>query len=207
MLRVLILVAGIAVVFAVTLVVGGSVLGAWEAPKPAAAPSPDAAGPGSLVKAKTPSSPRPRSRRPSRPATHPRAPKPKARSRPSWVTRLNALCRSAEAETQALPRPSTPAEAKQYLRAVAKLSARWNGLAAKALSLAARTDSRSVQRLRELFGQERRLIASATAAVFANDLARLELLAPELIANGREQSRLLVGLGAEDCTLPDNPEF
>jgi hypothetical protein len=78
-------------------------------------------------------------------------------------------------------------------------------MAAKALSLAARTYPRSVRSLLHLFGQERRVIGHAIAALSANDPTRLELLAPEFLANGREQSRLLVGLGAEDCAVPDNP--
>jgi hypothetical protein len=87
---------------------------------------------------------------------------------------------------------------------MARLSERWNGAASKPLALAARTDSQSVRRLHQLFEQERGLMAIAVAAVEARDAARYQRLAPRFMANGREQSRLLVGLGAEDCAMPDS---
>jgi hypothetical protein len=204
MLRVLVAIGGTAIVFAAALIIGGELFGAWAPAKPVAASRPDAARPGALVEARTSSSPRPKSKRPSRPpARQQRAPKPNARSRQSWVMKLNGLCRSAEAEVFAIPPPQTPAEARQYFQTIARLSERWNGAAAKPLALAARTDSRSVRRLFQLFEEERGLMADAVAAVEARDSARYQRLAPRFLANGREQSRLLVGLGAEDCAVPD----
>jgi hypothetical protein len=192
MLRVLLVIGGIAVVFVVTLVVGGNVLGAWEPAKPVAAPPAKAAKPRAPV-SPTRSAPK---------AASAHAPKRKA-TRPAWIATLNALCRSAEVQTAALTQPQTLAEVRSYLQRVAKLSKRWNDQAAGPLAIAARRDPQKVRRLEQLFAQEPRLIADAIAALDARALERFQQLAPRFLANGREQSRLLVGLGAEDCALPD----
>jgi hypothetical protein len=131
MIRVLLVIGGIAVVFVVTLVVGGNVLGAWEPAKPATAPAPRAAErtPRGLVEVKTPS--------------RSQAPRRRTPSRPSWVAQLDALCRSAEAEALLTAPPGSVAELKESLKKSARMSARWNGAAAKLLALAAPTHSRS----------------------------------------------------------------
>jgi hypothetical protein len=189
MLRVLLASGGIAVVFVVTLVVGGNVLGAWEAAKPAAAPLADPLKPRALVRAKPKPAPA-------------QAPRRKA-ARPSWIVSLNALCRSAEAQTAAMTQPQNLAEVRSYLQRAARLSKRWNSRAAGPLAVAARRDPRRVRRIQQLFAQEPQLFADALAALDARALERFQQLAPRFVANGREQSRLLVALGAEDCALPD----
>jgi hypothetical protein len=191
MLRVLLVIGGIAVVFVVTLVVGGNVLGAWEPAKPAAAPAPPAEPikPRALVKAK----PKPA------PAQAPRR-KP---ARPRWIVSLNALCRSAEAQTAAMTQPQNLGEVRSYLQRAARLSKQWNDRAAAPLAAAARRDPRKVRRIQQLFAQEPQLFADALAALDARALGRFQRLAPRFVANGREQSRLMVALGAEDCALPD----
>jgi hypothetical protein len=99
-------------------------------------------------------------------------------------------------------RPRTPAEVPPYLRRISVLSQRWNRQAADELALAGRAHVKSVRQLLGLFEEERGLISDAIAAAEARDVPRFELLAPMFLANGNEQSRLLVGLGAQDCTLP-----
>jgi hypothetical protein len=190
MLRALLVIGGIAVVFVVTLVVGGNVLGAWEPAKPAAAPpAAELIKPRAIVRAKREPAPvRPRARK---------------AARPRWIVSLNALCRSAEAQTAAMTQPQNLAEIRSYLLRAARLSKRWNDRAAGPLAAAARRDPRKVRRLQQLFAQEPQLFADATAALDARALERFQQLAPRFVANGREQSRLLVALGAEDCALPD----
>jgi hypothetical protein len=202
MIRVLAAVGGTALVFAAALIIGGELFGAWEQAKPAAAPRPDADRARALVAVKSPSAERRAHKQPRRSAARARRLKRTARSRPAWVARLNALCASAEADTRAIPRPRTPAEVTPYLRRIAALSERWNRRAADQLALAGRAHSTSVQQLLGLFEEERGLISDAIAAAEARDGARFELLAPMFLANGNEQSRLLVGLGARNCTLP-----
>jgi hypothetical protein len=202
MIRILAAVGGTAIVFAAALIIGGELFGAWEQAKPVATPRAEADRARGLVAVESPSA-KPRAHKPARrSAARPRRPKRTARSRPAWVAKLNALCRSAEAETRALPRPRTPAEVTPYLRRIATLSERWNRRAASQLALAGRPYSKSVGQLLGLFEEERGLIADAIAAAEARDGARFELLAPMFLANGSEQSGLLVGLGARDCTLP-----
>jgi len=202
MIRVLVAVGGTALVFAAALIIGGELFGAWEPAKPAADPRPDADRARALVAVKTPSTQGRAHEQARRSAARARPPRRKARGRPPWVSKLNALCRNAEAETRAMPRPRTPAEVTQYFRRIARLSERWNRQAADQLALPGRAHSKSVRQLLELFEEERGLISDAIAATEARDGARFELLAPMFLANGSEQSRLLVGLGAQDCSLP-----
>jgi hypothetical protein len=59
-----------------------------------------------------------------------------------------------------------------------------------------------VLRLRELFAEERRLFQDVLAAAERNDVEAFGQLGPDMVANGVEQSELLVDLGAHDCSLP-----
>ena len=193
MLRALLAIAAVALVFGATLVIAGEKLGAWESPEAASAPrSEPARKQAKPAKRKAPS--RPRARR-------------TANRAPSWVAQLNALCRSAEAAVAAQPQPQTMPEIRRYIRRSAALSARYNRRAAGPLSHAARRNPDAVLRLRELFAEERRLFQDVLAAAERNDVEAFGQLGPDMVANGVEQSQLLVALGAHDCSLPPDLTF
>ena len=193
MLRALLAIAAVALVFGATLVIAGEKLGAWESPEAASAPrSEPARKQAKPAKRKAPS--RPRARR-------------KANRAPSWVAQLNALCRSAEAAVAAQPPPQTMPEIRRYIRRSAALSARYNRRAAGPMSHAARRNPNAVLRLRELFAEERRLFQDVLAAAERNDVEAFGQLGPDMVANGVEQSELLVALGAHDCSLPPDLTF
>jgi hypothetical protein len=181
MFRALIAAAGIALVFGGTVAVAGDKLGAWDSPPPR---------PKTSAAASTPSTAKSPAKRSLRtPAGEP------------WIAKLDALCRSAETAVAAIPEPQTTAEAPRYFQQIDKLSRNWNRLATAQLALAARSYPAEVRRLRELFADERRLITGVIASAKRQDVTRLQLLAPRLVSNGMEQSRLMVGLGASGCAL------
>jgi hypothetical protein len=178
MLRTVLAAAAVILVFGATLVVGGEKLGAWDSPAPRATAKVEA----------------PRARPARRPT--------RKRARPAWIAELNALCRGAEASVAAMPQPRTLPEVREHLRRLAGLSRRWNRQASTGpLAKAARYDAQSVRRLRELFAEERSVIQDASTAIARGDLEAFDRLGPLMITNGQEQSRLLVGLGARDCSL------
>jgi hypothetical protein len=190
MFRTLLVVAAVALVFGATLIIGGDKLGAWESPEAASPPRSQPTRKQATPKPSTPKArPRPRARR-------------TASRTPSWVAQLDALCRSAEAAVAAQPRPQTMPEIRQYIRRSAALSARYNRRAAAPLARAARSNPDAVRRLRELFAEESRLFRDVHAAAERNDVVAFGQLGPDMVANGVEQSELLVALGAHDCSLP-----
>jgi hypothetical protein len=75
------------------------------------------------------------------------------------------------------------------------------------MSHAARRNPNAVLRLRELFAEERRLFQDVLAAAERNDVEAFGQLGPDMVANGVEQSQLLVALGAHDCSLPPDLTF
>lgn len=98
-------------------------------------------------------------------------------------------------------------EVRRYIRRSAALSATYNRRAVASLSQAARRNPDAVQRLRELFAEERRLFQDVLAAAERNDVEAFGQLGPDMVANGVEQSQLLVALGAHDCSLPPDLTF
>jgi hypothetical protein len=193
MFRTLLAIGAVALFFGATLVIAGEKLGAWDSPEAASAPrSEPAHRQAKAAKPKAPS--RPRARR-------------KANRTPSWVAELNTLCRNAEAAVAAKPRPQSLTEIRRYIRWSAELSARYNRRAAAPLARAARRNPDAVRRLHELFADERRLFQDVLAAAERNDVEAFGQLGPDMVANGVEQSQLLVGLGAHDCSLPADLTF
>jgi hypothetical protein len=193
MFRTLVTVAVVVLAFGATLFVAGEKLGAWESPEAASSPRTEPA-----RKQAKPAKPKARAR--------PRA-RRKAHGTPSWAAQLDALCRSGEAAVAAQPRPQTLPEVRQYVRRSAALSARLNRRALAPLSRAARRNPDAVRRLHELFAEERRLFRDVLAAAKRNDVEAFGQLGPDMVANGVEQSQLLVALGADDCSLPPNLTF
>lgn len=195
MLRTLLAVGVATLAFGATLVVGGERLGAWDSPSTASLPKGDAVG----FKAMRPAAG-------GNARTKPRANRSKAtrvRKQPAWVAQLDALCRSAEATVATMQDPQTLPELRAYLRQMAGVSRRWNRQASTGpLARAARRHPAAVRRLRGLFDEERRLIQAALAAAERSDVAVFGALGPTMVANGVEQSQVLVALGAQDCALP-----
>lgn len=193
-MRTLLAVALVALIFGGTLVLGGERLGAWDSPTPASHRA--AAASAEPKKAARPAQRRKRAR-----PKAPRRPR-RATKRPAWIAELNALCRSAKAQTATVAPPQSIPEVRLYIRRMAALSRRWNRRAtAGPLAAAARRDPRRVRQLRQLFDEEGILIRSAQAAADRSDIEEFGRLGPLMVMNGEEQSRLLVALGARDCAL------
>lgn len=190
MLRTLLAVGAVTLAFGATLVIGGERLGAWDSPSATPLPKGEPVG----FKAMPPAGRVERRRAPAKA----RATKP-----PAWVAQLDALCRSAEATAAKMHQPQTLPELRAYLHEMAGVSHRWNRQASTGpLARAARRHPDAARRLRGLFAEERRLIQSALTAAERSDVTAFGELGPTLVANGVEQSQVLVALGAQDCALP-----
>ena len=193
MLRTLLAVGAVTLAFGATLVIGGERLGAWDSPAATPLPKGDPVG----FKAMPPAG----SDEPKRPRSSPA--KARAAKPPAWVAQLDALCRSAEATAAKMQQPQTLPELRAYLHEMAGVSHRWNRQASTGpLARAARRHPDAVRRLRGLFAEERRLIQAAVTAAERSDVTAFGQLGPTLVANGVEQSQVLVALGAQDCALP-----
>jgi hypothetical protein len=196
-MRTFLAVVVVALIFGGTLVIGGERLGAWDSPTPA-----------SHLAAAASAEPK-KAARPARRAKRGRRKAARRQRRvtkaPAWVAQLNALCRSAEAQTAKVAPPLTIPGLRAYIRRMAALSRRWNRRATTGpLAAAARRHPRQVREIRQLFEEEGILIRSALEAANRRDIEEFGRLGPLMVMNGEEQSRLLVALGARDCALSSN---
>ena len=175
-----------AAAFGAALYFGGNVMGAWEPYRgPTAEPEAKAA-------ARKPS--RARRAKPSRPR------KPTTPKDVGWVRRANALCRDARRQSASTRQPRTLEEMQAFVARGRKDNRRWN---ARFLGLGApRGDAARFRKLRSLFREDESLLSEVAAAIRERDATSMMFLGRELVDLGRRESRLMMSMGARDCTLP-----
>jgi hypothetical protein len=183
-------IAAVVVAFGATLYFSGNALEAWESPQPSAKAAPVAA-----KKAKR--------RHRQRASSRKHAQRPARRHKATWLSQLNTLCRHSEDEAAAIPLPITAEGGLYYFRQVVQVARRFNRKAEVLMRQgAAPADA---DRLARLFDQEESLMQNLLTAAEQKQVDRLRRIAPNLVAVGKSENKILAGLGARDCTVSDDP--
>lgn len=130
-----------------------------------------------------------------------RQPKSRPDAEARWLRDLNALCRRARHEFEALRRPETPAEAEALLSKLVTLNKRYNDAFA-ALDPPAQFET-EMRRLRRLFAKDERLLDSMLAAVGTGSPPAVLEVANRLATVGERERALLAEFGATDCDVDD----
>jgi hypothetical protein len=178
--------------FVAALYFSGDALEAWESPEPSKAslPAPE-------MKRKAP-------KRHARPATKPTAARPTATPRkPGWLIELNSLCRHSRIELEEIPRPSQLSGIVPYLRQAGRLNRRLND---RALALVRRSGKATVaNQFHELFDRDEAAVQRMLTLAEKGQYQQLARFAQSLVPLARAENRMLMRLGAVDCTvLPDD---
>ena len=178
--------------FAAALYFSGHALEAWESPEPSKASLP---APETKRKAKPKRQARPATKtKPARPAATPR--------RPAWLIELNSLCRHSRIELEAIPRPSQLSGIVPYLRQAGRLNRRLND---RALTLVRRSGNATVaNQFHELFDRDEAAVQRMLTLAEKGQYQQLARFAQSLVPLARAENRMLMRLGAVDCTVsPD----
>ena len=178
--------------FAAALYFSGHALEAWESPEPSKASLP---APETKRKAKPKRQARPATKtKPARPAATPR--------RPAWLIELNSLCRHSRIELEAVPRPSQLSGIVPYLRQAGRLNRRLND---RALALVRRSGNATVaNQFHELFDRDEAAVQRMLTLAEKGQYQQLARFAQSLVPLAQAENRMLMRLGAVDCTvLPD----
>lgn len=166
----------------------GNALEAWESPKPA----PQAAAVEKKGKkkahARLVSREKPTARRAKQP--------------PTWLAKLNRLCRSSEEDAAAIAPPITAEGTSYYLREIVPVARRLNRRAD--ILLASAPDRSATERMHRLFAAEERLLGSLADAIDDRNVDRMRQTMTSLIAVGKSEDRILARLGARGCTLSED---
>ena len=187
MVRVVIFVIAIVGIFAGTLVYGGERLGAWDHAEPP---------PPSNLPPITRSQEKEKKDGESAPPATPTTVSPdKAR----WIRETNALCRRARKDMSDYEQPQTLGEFETVLTDLQAKNRQYNN--AFAAIRPAKGDEGRVARLLALFDRDERLVAAVLTAVREGDAGALLELNERLASVAEQESDLLVGLGATDCSL------
>ena len=179
--------------FGAALYFSGDALEAWESPEPSKASLP---APETKRKAKP--------KRHARPAAKTKAARPAAKPRkPAWLIELNSLCRHSRIELEAIPRPSQLSGVVPYLRQAGRLNRRLN---ARALALVRRSDNATVaSQFHELFDRDEAAVQRMLTLAEKGQYQQLARFAQSLVPLARAENRMLMRLGAVDCTVfPDD---
>ncbi|HEY3051435.1 MAG TPA: hypothetical protein VGJ40_06875 [Gaiellaceae bacterium] len=194
-------IAAVVGAFGATLYFGGGKLEAWESPEPPAEASP-AAMPGSKKAKQKRHAPvamraTPINTKPKRQAQPTKKASP---HKPAWLIELNALCRREKAKAETLPPPLGPEEIPPFLRRLIRMNSRTNR---QILDLVQRGgNARAANQLGALFDQDEALLQSMLAAAEKGKYEHLGRLARSTLAVAKSENRLVIRLGATDCTLP-----
>ncbi len=140
----------------------------------------------------------------ARPAAKTKAARPAARPRkPAWLIELNSLCRHSRIELEAIPRPSQLSGIVPYLRQAGRLNRRLNG---RALALVRRSGNATVaSQFQELFDRDEAAVQRMLTLAEKGQYRQLARFAQSLVPLARAENRMLMRLGAVDCTVfPDD---
>ena len=179
--------------FGAALYFSGDALEAWESPEPTRASFP---APEMKRKAKL--------KRHARPATKTKAARPATTPRkPAWLSELNSLCRHSRIELEAIPRASQLSGIVPYLRQAGRLNSRLND---RALALVRRSgNARVANQFHELFDRDEAAVQRMLTLAEKGRYQQLARFAQSLVPLARAENRMLMRLGAVDCTvLPDD---
>jgi hypothetical protein len=187
MVRVVIFVIAIVGIFAGTLVYGGERLGAWDQAEP---PPPSNLQPISRPQEKE---------KKDGESAPPAAPTKVSPDKARWIRETNALCRRARAETDGYEKPESLGEAEQMLLDLQGKNREYND--AFVAIRPAKGDERQVAKVRALFDKDERLVAALIAALREGDAGALLTLSDRLTVVAGQEADVLVGLGANDCSL------
>jgi flagellum-specific peptidoglycan hydrolase FlgJ len=183
----LLAILGVVAAFGATLYYGGDRLEAWESPQ-AAIEAAAASAPKS--KKKTKSKHRSQATRKAKPR------------RATWLVKLNALCRRGQDATDAIRPPTGPADTTRFFRQHIRLNSRINDQATAFVRRSG--NAKAARQLRGLFDQDEALLGSLLTAAQKGQQQRLGNLVQSLLAVAKSENRLLMRLGAIDCTVsPD----
>ena len=180
--------------FVAALYFSGDALEAWESPEPSKASLP---APETKRKAKA------KPKRHARPATKTKAARPDATPRtPAWLIELNSLCRHGRIELEAIPRPSQLSGVVPYLRQAGRLNRRLND---RALALLRRSgNARVANQFQELFDRDEAAVQRMLTLAEQGRYQQLARFAQSLVPLAQAENRMLMRLGAVDCTVfPD----
>lgn len=172
----------------------GDALEAWESPEPSKA---------SLPAPETKRKAKPKAKRHARPATKAKAARAAAKARkPAWLIELNSLCRHSRIELEEIPRPSQLSGIVPYLRQAGRLN---RGLNDRALAIVRRSGDPTVaNQLRKLFDRDEAAVQRMLTLAEQGQYQQLARFARSLVPLARAENRMLMRLGAVDCTLaPD----
>jgi len=178
--------------FGAALYFSGDALEAWESPEPSKASLP---APEPKRKAKP--------KRPARPAAKTKADRPAATPRkPAWLIELNSLCRHGRIELEAIQRPSQLSGIVPYLRQAGRLNRRLND---RALGIVRRSGNAArANQLHELFDRDEAAVQRMLTLAEKGQYQQLARFAQSLVPLARAENRMLMRLGAVDCTVsPD----
>jgi hypothetical protein len=179
--------------FGAALYFSGDALQAWESPEPSKASLP---APETKRKAKP--------KRHASPATKAKAARPAAKPRkPAWLIELNSLCRHSRIELEEIPRPSQLSGIVRYLRQAGRLNRRLND---RALGIVRRSGNATLaNQLSELFDRDEAAVQRMLTLAEKSQYRQLARFAQSLVPLARAENRLLMRLGAVDCTVsPDD---
>jgi hypothetical protein len=179
--------------FGAALYFSGDALEAWESPEPSKA---------SLPAPETKKKARPK--RHARAVAKTRAARPAATPRkPAWLIQLNSLCRHSRIESEAIPRPSQLSGIVPYLRQAGRLNRRLND---RALAIVRRSGNATLaNQLHELFDRDEAAVQRMLTLAENGQYQQLARFAQSLVPLARAENRMLMRLGAADCTVsPDD---
>jgi len=180
-------IALVVLAFGGTLYYSGDTLEAWESPKSSAQAAP--------VSKKKKAKSTHRSRK---------AKKAAAQRVPTWITRLETLCRRGQAQSESIRRPSGPKDTVRYLRDSARINERWNHKAVVLLQGSAGRNNPQVKKLFRLFDKEEALVQSMLTAVRNGQVERLGGISKALLGVAKSENRALIKIDAIACTVsPD----
>ena len=122
---------------------------------------------------------------------------PEELSEAEFRKRATALCRKADAEVKALPKPRQPKDLGRYTRRLAALQHSWSG---KFLALSPpRARSDEFDRLAALIAIDDRRMDDLAAAAGRRDTATIKSILAEGDRRSRKEKRLLRSLGLRTC--------
>jgi hypothetical protein len=188
MVRVVIFVIAIVGIFAGALVYGGERLGAWDQAEPPP--------PSNLQPITRPQEKNENEDGESGPPAPPTKVSP---DKAGWIRETNALCRRAREDMSDYEQPQTLAEFETVLTDLQAKNRQYNN--AFAAIRPAKGDERRVAKLLALFDRDERLVSAVLTAVRQGDAGALVELNERLALVAEQESELLVGLGATDCSL------
>jgi hypothetical protein len=192
MLRVIVFVIVITGIFAGALAFGGKQLGAWEDADP---PPPSNQAP--ILRPDEDEKDGGKSESASNdgePTTKKLSPE-----QAHWIREANELCRRAREDMGSYDQPETLGEAEKLIAELQRKNEQYNE--AFAAIPTAKENRRAVAKLLALFEKDERLIAAVLVALRDGDAGALLELNGRLNAVARQESDLLVGLGATDCDV------